>query len=129
MKVVAYNAIIMLCHLVEVAIFAISDFLSLFSLAIFNIPISHNCCFVVSFAKLLLFSLFPIFFNIFLLIACGSHGNSKFCFACVPPFSGAGVSAVRVPVVVVCPDDYCYTYAHTHARAYTRARGFLDSNF
>ena len=42
MKVVAYNAIIILCHPVKVAIFAISNFFSLFSIAIFNIPISHK---------------------------------------------------------------------------------------
>lgn len=42
MEIIANNAIIAFCHLVEVAIFAISNFFSLFSIAIFNIPISHK---------------------------------------------------------------------------------------
>ena len=63
MEIIAYNAIIILCHLVEFTIFAISDFFSLFSIAVFYIPITHRIIsFVVSFAKLLLFSLFPNFF-------------------------------------------------------------------
>ena len=41
-KIIAYNAIIIFCHLVEVAIFAVRDFFSLFSIAVFNIPISHK---------------------------------------------------------------------------------------
>ena len=42
MKIIANNAIIVFCHLVEVAIFAIRDFFSLFFIAVFNIPISHR---------------------------------------------------------------------------------------
>ena len=62
-KIIAYNCIIILCHLVEVAKFAVTNFFSLFCIAVFNIPITHIIIsFVVSFAKLLLFSLFPNFF-------------------------------------------------------------------
>ena len=62
MEIVANNTIIIFGHPIEFAIFAVGDFFSLFGIAVFNIPISHNCCFVVSFAKLLLFSLFTNFF-------------------------------------------------------------------
>ena len=40
-EIIAYNAIIIFCHLVEVAIFAVTNFFSLFGIAVFNIPISH----------------------------------------------------------------------------------------
>ena len=41
MEIIANNAIIVFCHLVEVAIFAISNFFSLFGIAVFNKPTSH----------------------------------------------------------------------------------------
>ena len=41
-KIIAYNAVIIFCHLVEFAIFAVGDFFSLFSIAVFYIPISHK---------------------------------------------------------------------------------------
>ena len=42
MKIITYNTVIMFCHFIEFAIFAVGDFLSLFSIAVFNIPISHK---------------------------------------------------------------------------------------
>lgn len=42
MEIITNNAIIVFCHLVEVAIFAISNFFNLFSIAVFNVPISHK---------------------------------------------------------------------------------------
>ena len=66
MKIIAYNAIIIFCHLIEFAVFAVRDFLSLFSIAVFNIPISHIIVFfVVSDAKIQPFSLFTNFFLTF----------------------------------------------------------------
>ena len=63
MEAIAYNAIIIFCHPVEVAIFSISNFFSLFRIAVFNIPISHIIVFfVVSDAKIQPFSLIPNFF-------------------------------------------------------------------
>ena len=41
-KIITYNAVITFCHLVEVVIFAVRNFFSLFSIAVFNIPISHK---------------------------------------------------------------------------------------
>ena len=68
-KIIAYNAIIVFCHLVKVAIFAISNFFSLFRIAVFNIPITHIIMFfVVSDAKVLLFSLFPNFSLLFFIV-------------------------------------------------------------
>lgn len=42
MEIIANNAIIALCHLVEFAIFAVTNFFSLFCIAVFNIPILHK---------------------------------------------------------------------------------------
>ena len=47
MEAIAYNAIIIFCHPVEVTIFAIGDFFSLFGIAIFNIPITHIIMFLL----------------------------------------------------------------------------------
>ena len=41
MEIIANNAIIVFCHLVEVAIFAVTNFFSLFGIAVFNVPITH----------------------------------------------------------------------------------------
>ena len=62
-EIIAYNAIIIFRHPVKVAIFAVCNFFRLFCITVFNIPLSHKIeSFVVSFAKVLLFSLFPNFF-------------------------------------------------------------------
>ena len=62
-EIITNNAIIVFCHPVEVAIFAVSDFLSLFGIAVFNIPIMHIIIvFVVSDANIQPFSLIPNFF-------------------------------------------------------------------
>ena len=47
MEIITNNAIIIFCHLVKVAIFAIGDFFSLFGIAIFNIPITHIIMFLL----------------------------------------------------------------------------------
>ena len=69
MKVIAYNAIIILCHPVKVAIFAIRNFFSLFGIAIFNIPISHNCFFCCFFCKVTAFFVIYKLFLTFLTFA------------------------------------------------------------
>ena len=65
-EIIAYNAIITFCHLVEFTIFAVCDFFSLFSIAVFNIPISHKI--IILLFLLQRYNLFPylqIFFNFF----------------------------------------------------------------
>ena len=65
-KIIAYNAVIIFCHLIEVAIFAVSNFFSLFYIAVFNIPISHII--IVLLFLLQSYNLFPylqIFLNFF----------------------------------------------------------------
>ena len=47
MEIITNNAIIAFCHLVEVAIFAVTNFFSLFGIAVFNIPITHKLCFLL----------------------------------------------------------------------------------
>ena len=62
-EIIAYNAIITFCHLVEFAIFAVRDFFSLFSIAVFNIPISHR---IIVLSFLLQSYCFFRYFQIFL---------------------------------------------------------------
>ena len=62
-EIIAYNAIITFCHLVEVAIFAVRDFFSLFSIAVFYIPISHK---IIVLLFLLQSYCFFCYFQIFL---------------------------------------------------------------
>ena len=66
-KIIAYNAIIIFCHLIEFAIFAVGDFFSLFSIAVFNIPISHI---IVILLFLLQSYCFFRYFQIFLTFFC-----------------------------------------------------------
>ena len=47
MEIITNNAIIAFCHLVEVAIFAVTNFFSLFGIAVFNVPITHKLCFLL----------------------------------------------------------------------------------
>ena len=122
MEIIANNAIIVFRHLVKFAIFAVTNFFSLFGIAVFNVPISHIIVFfVVSDAKLLLFSLFPNFSLLFFNICAWISRQSQIlfaCFACVPPFSGG------VPCPVLCWSWSCVSRSpdnHTHARAYIRA--------
>ena len=66
-KIIAYNAVVIFCHLIEFAIFAISDFFSLFGIAVFNIPISHIIIVLLFLCKgTAVFSYFQIFLNFFI---------------------------------------------------------------
>ena len=132
MEIITNNAIIIFCHLVEVAKFAVCDFFSLFAIAVFNIPILHII--IVLLFLLQRYNLFPYlqtFFNFFCFwrLDLPTITNFVFMLCLSPPFSGG-----RVPAVFRVwwrPDDYLPTIIHTriHTRAHVRARGFLDSNF
>ena len=61
-EIVANNAIVIFCHLVKVAIFAVSDFFSLFSIAKFNVPLYHKIVFLITPTKIQPFLLIPNFF-------------------------------------------------------------------
>ena len=130
-KIIAYDAIIIFCHLIEVAIFAISNFFSLFGIAIFNIPISHIIVFLLFLMQsYCFFRYLQTFFNFFSFFAFRSPKNHKFCLYALPESSLFLWSCV--PLVCrsrSCPVSLNHTHAHTYARIYVRARGFLDSNF
>ena len=142
-EIIAYNAIIIFCHLIEFAIFAVRDFFSLFSIAVFNIPISHKIIVLLFLLQsYCFFSYFQTFFNFFSLLACRSPDNHKFCFYALPvslpfPVVVCSVSVlvlvlvlVLVVVLVVCRSWSCVLFPSIiHAYTYTRARGFLDDNF
>ena len=81
MEIIANNAIIIFCHLVEFAIFSISDSFSRFSIAVFNVPITHIIMFLLFLMQSYnLFSYFQTFFNFFSFLAFRSSNNHKFCF-------------------------------------------------
>ena len=85
MEIIANNAIIVFCHLVEVAIFAISNFFSLFSIAVFNIPISHIIIVLLFLLQsYCFFRYFQTFLNFFLFLAFRSSNIHKFCFMLFP---------------------------------------------
>ena len=88
MEIIANDAIIVFRHLIEVAIFAVRNFFSLFGIAIFNIPISHIIIVLLFLLQSYnLFSYFQTFFNFFSLLVCKSPNNSKFCFPALPESS------------------------------------------
>ena len=125
MKIITYNTVIIFCHLVEFAIFAVGDFLSLFSIAVFNIPISHRIIILLFLLQsYCFFRYFQIFLTFFIdRVQITPQSQNLFCLT---HFSG------RVPLV--CWSWSCVLFPsiiHTyiHARTYTRARGFLDHNF
>ena len=97
MEIIAYDAIIIFCHLIEVAIFAIGDFFSLFSIAVFNIPILHRIIVLLFLLQsYCFFRYFQTFFNFFSFLAFRSPDNRKFCFY-------AGCPVFLPFPVVVCP--------------------------
>ena len=135
MEIIAYNAIIMFCHLVEVAIFAISNFLSLFSIAVFNIPISHKIIVLLFLLQsYCFFRYFQIFLTFFLLIRADLPTIEKFILSyslfrlsCVPVVCRSCLPVVcpvfrwcagRVPAwscVLFSSIIHAYTRAHIHA--------------
>ena len=138
MKVIAYNSIIIFCHLVKVAIFAISNFFSLFWIAVFNIPITHIIMFLLfllqSYCFFRYFQIFLTFFN-WSRADLTTIANFIFVLSCVPLFSGGRVPAVfRVrwcvffsPVESWQSYARAYTYAHTRTRTGIFRPQFLDS--
>ena len=126
-EIIAYNAIITFCHLVEFAIFAVCDFFSLFSIAVFNIPISHRII-VLSFLlqSYCFFCYFQIFLTFFYwarvdlpIIAKFILSYSLFRWSCVSVVLFRSCAG-RVPVLVVCSIS---TYIHAYTRAHTHAHG------
>ena len=84
-EIIAYNGIIIFCHLVKVAIFAVGDFFSLFRIAIFNVPLSHKIIVLLFLMqRYCFFRYFQTFFNFFSFLACRSPNNRKFCFYASP---------------------------------------------
>ena len=123
MKIITYNTVITFCHLVEVAIFAVGDFFSLFSIAVFNIPISHR---IIILLFLLQSYCFFRYFQIFLTFFYWSRADlptiakfilsySLFRWSCVPVVLFRSCAG-RMPVLVVCPVSLNHTRVHIHAR-------------
>ena len=87
-KIIAYNCIIILCHLVEVAIFAVGDFFSLFGIAVFNIPISHIIVVLLFLLQsYCFFRYFQTFFNFFHFFRLDLPAIAKFVLPVFLPFS------------------------------------------
>ena len=130
MEIIANNAIIVFCHLVKFAIFAVTNFFSLFRIAVFNIPITHIIVVLLFLLQsYCFFRYFQTFFNFFHFWRLDLPTITNFV---LPVF-------LSFPAVVfrLCagpgpgPGGYLPTIIHTriHAHTYTRARGFLDRNF
>lgn len=129
-EIVANNAIIIFCHLIEVAIFAISDFFSLLGIAVFNIPISHKLLFLLFLLQSYCFFRYLQFFLTFfhywrldlpLIANFVFPCSSIFRWSCVPVvcLSCAG----RVPVVCLIFLNHTRTYIRAYTRIHTRAHG------
>ena len=127
-KIIAYNAIVIFCHLVEVAIFAVSNFFSLFGIAVFNVPIAHIIVVLLFLLQsYCFFRYFQTFFNFFSLLSFRSHNNSKFCFACVPllPVVSSRPLVSCVPVVCLSCVRMTILHNHTHAHTYVHTRAHI----
>ena len=68
MEIITYNFIIIFCHLVEVAIFAVGDFFSLFGIAVFYVPITHIIMFLLFVMQSYNFFLISKFFLTFFIV-------------------------------------------------------------
>lgn len=120
MKIIANNVTIIYCHLVKVAIFAVTNFFSLFRIDVFNIPITHIIMFLLFLMQsYCFFRYFQIFFNFFHCLRVDLSIKTNFVFMlflCSSLFRRRSVSGG------VCPDNH--TQAHTHAHIRTRTRIF-----
>ena len=132
-EIITYNTVITFCHLIEFAIFAVRDFFSLFSIAVFNIPISHKIIVLLFLLQsYCFFRYFQIFLTFFLLIVCRSPTIVKLIlsyslsrWSCVPEVCRFWSCALIFSII----HTRIHTSAHIHAHTRTRARGFLDRNF
>ena len=121
-KIITYNTVITFCHLVEVAIFAVGDFFSLFSIAVFNIPISHIIVVLLFLLQsYCFFRYFQTFFNFFHFwrLDLPTITNFVFTLSSVPLFSGS----VPCPLVSWFWSCSCVRWSpDNHTHAHTRAR-------
>ena len=124
-KIIAYNCIIILCHLVEVAIFAVSDFFSLFSIAVFNIPITHIIIVLLFLLQSYnLFSYLQIFFNFFYIFfhCLKSDIYMRVCPCCWCSSLFRWSCSVGACSPLLCCPAIIRTRIHAHTRAYARTR-------
>ena len=126
-KIITYNTVITFCHLVEFAIFAVRDFFSLFSIAVFNIPISHKIIVLLFLLQsYCFFRYFQIFLTFFHFWRVDLPTIANFV---LPVFlSFPAVSCVPV----VCRSLSCVLFSsiiHAYIRAYTRAHTRAHGDF
>ena len=127
MEIIANNAIVVFCHLVEVAIFTVTNFFSLFGIAIFNIPITHIIMFLLFLMQR--YNLFPylqIFFNFFHFWRLDLSIITNFVF--MPVVLCSSLFRWCVPVVFRwCAGrgrvSWCLFSSIIHTRTHTRAHG------
>ena len=122
-KIIAYDAIIIFCHPIKVAIFAVSNFFSLFWIAVFNIPSSHKIIVLLFLMQsYCFFRYFQTFFNFFLFWRLDLPTIANFVFMPVVLCSSLFRWCVSSGVFFSCrswsPDNH--KYAHIYARTRTR---------
>ena len=121
-KIIAYNAIVIFCHLIEFAIFSISDFFSLFSIAVFNIPISHIIVVLLFLLQsYCFFRYFQTFFNFFHFFRLDLPIIANFVFMlcrCSSLFRWCSVGVLSCVLMTI----YTQSYTRAYIRAYIRAR-------
>ena len=118
-KIIAYNGIIIFCHLVEVAIFAVTNFFSLFSIAVFNIPITHKIIVLLFLLQsYCFFRYFQTFFNFFSFLRVDLPTIANFVLPVFLPFplvSCVSVVCWSCVLMVICPHIYTRIYTRIHA--------------
>ena len=127
-KIITYNTVIIFCHFVEFAIFAVGDFFSLFGIAVFNIPISHIIIVLLFLLQsYCFFRYFQIFFDFFHYCRVDLPLIANFVLLVFLTFPGVLVLCPGpgpvVLVLVVCPAGYLPAIRCTriHTRIYTHA--------
>ena len=132
-KIIAYNAIIIFWHLIEVAIFAVGDFFSLFGIAVFNIPITHKIVVLLFLLQsYCFFRYFQTFFDFFHYCRLDLPLIANFVLPVFRPFPAVSsrplVSCVPVALCsggAVSSRVSCFpqSYTHIHTRIHTHAHG------
>lgn len=121
MEIIANNAIVIFCHLIEFAIFAVCDFFRLFRIAVFNIPITHKIIVLLFLLQsYCFFRYFQTFFNFFHFWRVDLTTIANFALPVFLPFPAVRVPLVRLSWSCVLKPISIHTRIHTRIHTYAR---------